>query len=233
MKYLSSFQLFERKGNYQLFHKTSRSAILSILNDGYIKADPDAIWQKSELRKNVLDKWKKNDKKFLTISATRNLNYFGLPALELDVEKISDNYKIIPYSENPDFYLDFKENRLKPRSNPFFNTKGKLTKFQNQIRSKSKGAGKLFWRTKTDKNAFDFDIAEELILTSKLDVGKYVKRIILHEDEKEIIDLIKTKYSHIEIIIIPKYRNLGYIDIKSYIQKKSKELKSQKIFNEV
>lgn len=59
MKYLSSFQLFERKGNYQLFHKTSRSAILSILNDGYIKADPDAIWQKSELRKNVLDKWKK------------------------------------------------------------------------------------------------------------------------------------------------------------------------------
>jgi len=96
MKYLESFKLFERKGNYQLFHKTHN--LKEILNDGFIKAgegyipDDGPEWD-MPLRKNVIANWKKD--KFKTISATRNLNYLGLPALELDVEKISDKYKIL------------------------------------------------------------------------------------------------------------------------------------------
>ena len=31
-----------------------------------------------------------------------------LPDFEFDVEKLSDRFRIIPYSENPDFYIDFQ-----------------------------------------------------------------------------------------------------------------------------
>lgn len=34
MKYLTPYKLFERKGNYQLFHKTS--SLLDIIDSGYI-----------------------------------------------------------------------------------------------------------------------------------------------------------------------------------------------------
>ena len=110
MKYLQTYQIFERKGNYQLFHKTS--SLMTILRDGYIRCGggekDDAQFWNCFIRQSVLPHWKKDDPKFKTISATRNFYYFGLPALELDVEKISDKYRIIPFSENPDFYLDFK-----------------------------------------------------------------------------------------------------------------------------
>lgn len=41
------------------------------------------------------------------ISVTRNLVFaksYG-DVIEFDTQKLSDNYKIIPFSENPDFYL--------------------------------------------------------------------------------------------------------------------------------
>ncbi len=82
-----------------------------------------------------------------------------------------------------------------------------MTAFQNQIRSKSKGSGKLFWRVKTDKYNMDFGISEELILTDKLDVGKYVKRIFIGDYynlynkklEYKKVKKIKEKYPNIEI----------------------------------
>jgi len=226
MKYLKSYQLFERKGNYQLFHKTSSYSVLKeILKDGYIIAGgknlDDVAWD-MPIRKNVIPNWEEG--KFLTISATRNLNYMDLPALELDVEKISDKYKIIPYSENPDFYIDFDDENLKPSKNK------NLGKFQNMVRSKSKNAGNAYWRVKTNKNAFDYDIAEEIIITNKLDVGKYVKRIILDEqDYNKSINFIHEKYPNIEVIKIDtKYGKLGYADIKKAL----KQNKKSKVYQE-
>lgn len=228
MKYLQTYKIFERKGNYQLFHKTS--SLESILKDGYIKCgggdNDDCKFWNTALRKSVLPHWKENDTKFKTISATRNLNYLGLPALELDVEKISDKYRIIPFSENPDFYLDFEG---KP-------AKTKLGRFQNQLRSKDKNVGKLLWRVKTDKSAMDFGIAEELILTDKLDVSKYVKRIILKKDDKygyynnkKIKEIVKNKYPHIEVVEIGSE---NYADVNKELSKiTNKEKVLTELFN--
>jgi hypothetical protein len=156
---------------------------------------------------------KKNNPKFKTISATRSFNYFNLPALELDVEKISDKYKIIPYSENPDFYLDFDKHDLKKSKNK------NLTTFQNR----TKDSGKLFWRVKTDTSEMDFDISEEIILASKLSVEKYVKRIFVSEYESSIIiEMINKKYPNIEVIVIegkPYYNKY-----KKYKKEKEKVL---------
>lgn len=57
----------------------------SIINDGYIKAGDEFD---SPLRTSVLPNWEHG--KYKAISATRSFTYMGLPALELDVGKISD-----------------------------------------------------------------------------------------------------------------------------------------------
>ena len=91
---ITKFALFERKGDYTLYHKTmGEDTLFKILNDGYIKASGDFDF---EVRKNVISDWK--PRKCKIISATRSFPYMGLPALELNVEKISDRYRIIPFS---------------------------------------------------------------------------------------------------------------------------------------
>jgi len=218
MKYLKSYQLFERKGDYQLFHKTSR--LKEILNDGYIiaggKDDDSGEWWNYDIRKNVIPNLVKD--KYKSISATRNLNYLWLPALELDVEKISDKYRIIPFSENPDFYIKFIDDKRKSNINP------KLGKLQNMLRTKD--AGDKYWNVKTNKHADDFGIAEEIILTDKLDVSKYVKRIILGYpgSNEDIIDLIHKKYPHIEVVEVDEGcpSRIGYVDIKKALKQKEK-----------
>lgn len=196
---ITKFKIFERKGDYNLFHITDD--LESIINDGYIKGSLE--WD-SEIRKNIIPNWKKD--RFKTISATRNFNYIpNSDVLELDVQKISDNYKIIPFSENPDFFLAFidaeEEGKVKSLDNLHMN------KLQNMIRSKSPDSGNLFWRYKTDTKAMDFGIAEELIIANKLDVSKYVKHIFInifiHKYTIEsIIRKIKDKYPHIEVTIL-------------------------------
>jgi hypothetical protein len=221
MKYLQSFKIFERKGNYQLFHKTDN--LIEILESGYIIAGgkkSDIFWD-IQLRKNVISNWEEG--KFLSISATRNLDYMYLPALELDVEKISDKYKIIPYIENLDYYLDFDDNKLEPNINK------NLGKIQNKLRSKSKNSGEEYWKIKTKKNIFDFGIAEEIIITNKLDVSKYVKRIILEKSRsgnRTVIDIVNKKYPHIEIIEIDNSK--GYVNIKKEIKQKIKSKEDRK-----
>jgi len=192
------FALFERKGNYTLFHITDN--LSSIIEDGYIKGGLDRY--DMPIRKNIIHNWERG--KFPTISATRNLNYMGGDTFELDVEKITDKFKIIPYSENPDFYLGFGGEELGGRATglgKMKSTKNKhlSTSFQNMIRSKSKKAGNLYWKTKTNTNSMDFGIAEELILTDKLNIGKYVKRIFLDDNVEKMAQKIKDKYPHIEI----------------------------------
>jgi hypothetical protein len=93
------------------------------------------------------------------------------------------------------------------------------------LRSNLPEARKLYWRVKTQKNIFDFGIAEELILTDKLDVGKYVKRILLnsyYHKNSNIQEIVKSKYPHIEIIELNKDK--GYMDIKKAIKQKEKVL---------
>jgi len=194
------------------------STLIKILKSGYIIAggdDKEMVWDAS-LRKNVIHNWRKG--KFLSISATRNLDYLRLPTLELDVEKISDKYKILPYIENLDYYLDFNDNKLKTNKNK------NISQFQNKIRSKSKDAGKAYWNVKTNKGAFDFGIAEEIILTDKLDVSKYVKRIILdkprYNSNNNIIELVNKKYPHIEVVEIDGHK--GYANITKTIKQKEK-----------
>lgn len=220
---ITKFLLFERKGNYQLFHKTQ--SLDSIIKSGYIIAGGDdeerPISWDVPIRKEIFPNMDKHGPK--TISATRNLDYMSLPALELDVEKISDRYKIIPYSENPDFYLDFsKKHTIAPLNK-------NLTVLQRQLRSKD--AGELYWRPKTNKRSDDYGIAEEIIVADKLDVEKYVKRIILNKYNKEYEKLIKKKYPNIEVVIIDKSR--GYSDIKKAIKQKErqKELVYQESFD--
>jgi hypothetical protein len=218
MKYLESYKVFERKGNYQLFHKCiSIYTLDKILKSGFIISggeEQEFEWD-NPLRKNVIHNWGRG--KFKTISATRNFDYLGLPTFELDVEKISDKYKIIPYIENLDYYLDnfIDADKLKP-------TKIKhLNNLQNQLRSKSKNAGKAYWKVKTQKDIFDFGIAEEIILTDKLDISKYVKRIILEKGGNDkIIKIIKEKYPNIEVIEVDKHD--GYSDIKTALKQKEK-----------
>lgn len=234
MKFLESFKLFERKNNYQLFHKTK--ALEKILKSGYIIAGGDETdsfpWWNFDVRKNVISNWKEN--KFISISATRNLHYFGLPALEFDVEKLSDKYKILPFSENPDYYLDFDQKKMKPNQNKKFGY------FQNRLRTKTKEAGELYWRVKTDKGAMDYGISEEIILTDKIDISKYVKRIILDTPYNEfdstnnnIIKLIHEKYPNIEVVEINvdgKTKKSGYykyISVKKELKDKEKELKDK------
>jgi len=227
MRYIKPYKILERKGNYNLFHKTNN--LIEILKSGFIKAgggnDKEAsLWCDTVIRRNVINN-KKYDKKLpLTISATRNLDYLHLPALELDVEKLSDRYKIIPYSENPDFYLDFHDNKFKKCKSKNFKSR-----LGRELRSKSKGAGKDYWRVKTDKSHMDYGISEEIILTDKIDVSKYVKRIILNrrswDDNQYIIDIIKKKYPHIEVVEIDKTSKIGYADVKKELKKeKEKEL---------
>lgn len=211
---ITKFTLFERKGDYQLYHKTmGMDTMYSIIMMGYIKAGSEFD---CPLRKSVISDWDYG--KYKAISATRSFTYMGLPALELDVEKISDNYRIIPFSENPDFHLSFIDlegsgkggglsgghegggyGKMKRGKNP------NLTTHQNAIRSKSKGAGKLYWRVKTDKCASDFNISEELILADKLDVSKYVKTIYISKESKKFENLVKKKYPHIEVVVLTGY----------------------------
>ena len=113
----------------------------------------------------------------------------------------------------------FDDNKLKKGSNK------NLGSLQNMVRSKSKNAGKSYWRVKTDRGAFDFNIAEEIILTDKLDVSKYVKRIILQKSNwdyknKNIIELVNEKYPHIEVVEVDRYK--GYADIKKALKQKEK-----------
>lgn len=206
---ITKFKLFERKGNYQLFHKTSN--LNEIVDSGYIEGYSGGVYDMG-IRQNVIANWKRNTIK--TISATRNFDYLHGDALELDVEKVSDRYKIIPYSENPDFYLDFDGKGWNDsglgKMEPYKNKN--LSKFQQQVHSKSKNAGKLYWRVKTDKGAFDFGIAEELILADKLDIGKYVKRIFIKYPNESLERKIKEKYPQIEVVIIADdgWRNSNY-----------------------
>jgi hypothetical protein len=91
-------------------------------------------------------------------------------------KKFSSDFKIIPFSENPDFYLDLQKiHKLK------FKNKEDLKKVL-----RFKEYNDIYWKVKTDKNHDDFDIAEELIVADKIDIKKYVKKVIKKDYKRDL-----------------------------------------------
>ena len=151
------------------------------------------------------------------ISVTRNFSYaerYG-DILELDTQKLSDKYKIVPFSENPDFYLWYS-------GDDSTNIKGKPPKdntikgnwINKAIHSKT---GKQYWDYKTNKNADDFAIAEEIIIAKEISI-KYIKKVYLKRYDKKIKNLLDNLH-------IP-YEIMDYDDNLSKINLKNKKIKA-------
>lgn len=104
------------------------------------------------------------------ISATRVFSTaakYGKTVIEFDIDKLSANYRIIPFSENPDYFIWYKKHFVEPGSEDYI----KQSILDNQY-------GDIFWDYKTNKYSDDFDIAEELILAKEIPI-KYIKKVYL------------------------------------------------------
>lgn len=104
------------------------------------------------------------------ISSTRVFSTaakYGEAVIEFDTDKLSANYRIIPFSENPDYFLWYKKYFGEPGSDEY--VKQGILDYQY---------GDMFWDYKTNKNAEDFNIAEELILAKEIPTS-YIKKVYL------------------------------------------------------
>jgi len=145
--------------NYNLYKGVGN--LDSILEDGVIKYSGD--WN-SCIRNN------RGIKDGVGISATRNFSAakgYGDYIIEFDTQKISDKYKILPFIENLDYILDLSN-------------KGKSTNPISKV-YRYKEYGKEFWDIKTNRNAYDHDISEEIIVAKEIPV-KYIKKVYLVSD---------------------------------------------------
>jgi len=154
---IKGFYEFINEGkNYHLFK--SVSDIFKILESGFIK---NSGRFDSSLRKDVIGV-------NYGISVTRNFHtavkLYGECVIEFDVPKLTDKYKVIPFSENPDYFLHYKDKY------------GIINSFKRMRKGKDKQDSKEFWKVKTDKSAMDFDIAEEIIVTNEIPI-KYIKKL--------------------------------------------------------
>lgn len=114
------------------------------------------------------------------ISATRNKLYpfqIARIVLKLNTKKISENFKFIPFCENPDYYLDLKQSKnLKPKTD---NDIKKILRFKDY--------GDIYWKVKTDTNHDDYGVDEELIVADKLDITKYISYVYIDSYNDYII----------------------------------------------
>jgi hypothetical protein len=153
-KFDEYFALNEVK-TYQLYKGVNVDTFKKIMTDNLIKNDHTFD---SGIRKGVIGKES-------AISATRNIRTafdYGSDIFEFDMLKLSSKYKIKPFCENPDYYLDHPEF---DENNPILGNK-------LAYMLKDKEQSKLYWRIKTDTKHFDFDICEELIVTDEIDISK-------------------------------------------------------------
>lgn len=124
------------------------------------------------------------------ISVTRTFTfarYYGGAVIEFDTQKLSDNYKIIPFSENPDYYLWYSGDEWG------HSIKGKSPKLNDKVDKalRNKKYGKQYWDLKTNKDASDHDISEELIVTKEIpNIIKYIKKIYLTSHDKSSEDIL-------------------------------------------
>ena len=178
--------LIKESKDYILYKGVNDEVFLSILNDGFIKASDEF---NNPMRRNITTK--------NVISATRNKNYafqVGRIVLVLNTTKISENFKIIPFCENPDYYLDLKKmNNLNTETD---NDIKKILRFKEY--------NDIYWKIKTDTNHDDYGIDEELIVADKLDITKYISYVYVETYSKYIIN---------------KYTSDTYIEIKRRLDK--------------
>lgn len=155
------------------------------------------------------------------ISVTRNFYfaaYYGSIIIEFDTQKLSDNYKIIPFSENPDFYIWYQGDKGFFKSN-IEGTPPKNPDLDIAKALRNKKYTKQYWDYKTNKDASDFDISEELIVAKQIPI-KYIKKVyIMNKYENDVIELLEEMNIPYEIkedrIMSTKYKNKN---IKTYSQ---------------
>lgn len=166
--------------NYNIYKGVND--LRQILLDGKIKLLKDYPWS-SDMRKNL------GIKDGVGISVTRNFSTaigYGSTIIEFDTQKLSDRYKIIPIVENLDYYLNLHDKGVK----------GSLSKML-----RLKEYGKEYWNIKTNKNAFDFGIAEEIIVASEVPI-KYIKKVYIVGESRNSsnIELLELKSIPYEMI---------------------------------
>lgn len=165
---------------YNLYKGVTR--LDEILKSGKLKYEDN--WE-TTIRKNM------EIPKGIGISATRMFSTalkYGEAIIEFDIDKLSVNYRIIPFSENPDYHIWYKKHFSPPDSDEYVKT-GIQDKQYNDI----------FWDYKTNKHADDFNIAEEIILAREIPI-KYIKKVYLNTDSTIFPRLLKLKNIPFEII---------------------------------
>jgi hypothetical protein len=187
---IKGFYEFINEGkNYQLFRGVS--GIKHILENEFI--ENSGVFD-SPLRKDV------TGVKY-GISATRNFHtaveYSHDCVIEFDVPKLTDKYRLLPFSENPDYFLYYIKKY------------GRGEAFKKMRVGKNKKDSENFWKVKTDKGAMDFDIAEEIIVTNKISI-KYIKKLYLNKETYNKIKNLTDKLG-IECVVISDMINKKYI----------------------
>ena len=190
-----NFKLFEGK-NYQLFRGAHGNEQLEKqLKEGYLSDSGE--WE-SEIRKRLgIER---------AISATRNFDYAKnfMPVIEFDLNSLTNNFKVVPFSENLDYFIFYRQK------------KGKIN-FEKALKEKDKIFNKELWKYKTDRFESDFGIAEELIITDKIPI-KYIKIIYLNEnDDNESIKKILGELN-IQFKEIDRYYNYAQSKLKRFKQ---------------
>jgi hypothetical protein len=179
MKYVDGydefFNLNEELKNYPLYKGVSEDVFRRIMKDYLIKSTLNKKTKDNDSLLGVFDsplRWNVAGKVPI-ISATRNFDTakrYGAVIFEFDMLKLSSRFKIIPFCENPDYYLDYMKLNKGCEG-------GGDESLKKILRDKK--YGKLFWKIKTDRGHFDYGICEELIIAEEIDIRKYVKKIYL------------------------------------------------------
>lgn len=170
MEYIKEFGDFINESkNYNLYRAISLAELKDILAKG--KLICSGRWE-TPMRKNVNIPY--------GISCTRNFSYTNRLSniiLEFDVPKLSSKFKIIPFSENPDFYIDIHRNKkdiFNDIKNNFTGDENKHLRIKKYISDKR--LSDIYWKVKTDTKHFDFGIAEEVIVAKEIPFN-CIKRI--------------------------------------------------------
>lgn len=152
---------------YQVYKGVRSDKMELILEDNKIKNNG---MFNSILRQNVIGKSG-------AISCSRSFNVakeYGDFVFQFNMVRLSSNFKIIPFCENPDYYLKMKKRLQDSGQHVYlFSNSNKWT--YKELRNKK--YGKDYWDVKTNKNSSDFGICEELIVADEIDITKYVSKI--------------------------------------------------------
>lgn len=173
-------QFINESKDYPLYKGVIITDLISILKQDKLIGQSD--WE-SQIRINMRIKH--------GISATRNFSIaskYGTAIIEFNTKKLTDFYKITPFSENPDFYLAIKD-KDKPEGKDWI---------KNSLRDKR--YGKEYWDYKTNRDTMDFEIAEEIIDAKEIPILKFIKKIYLKYNNENCEEILRNNNIPYEII---------------------------------